>query len=198
MRHKVFFASKELLTDYLHKYGTARTIDHEVNIALHANEWWGKKLNKEFFIVFEQNNKMHNYPDRFTPTIEQLKEILETYLLVDTPVDFGLAPIEKMDDYERFAYPFQIKQFRLPASEDTAQELADFINDKANRYNDTQICFIIDPQFVGDKKGIIFKMGDLQEKLKIRDNAIRGLYMFQRTKNDFNFLLVWKSPLVTE
>lgn len=184
--------------EYLHKYGTDRTIDHEVNIALYASDWWGKKLNQKFVIVFEQNNKIHNYPDRFTPTLEQLKEILETYLLIDTPIDFALAPIGKMDDYDRFAYPFQVKQFRLPASADTAQKLADFINDKTNHYNDTQICFIIDPQLVGNKKGEMFVMRDLQEKLKIRDNAIRCLYMFQRTKDNFKFLLVWKSPLAKE
>lgn len=187
-----------MLTGYLHKYGTDRTIDHEVNIALYASDWWGKKLNQEFVIVFEQNNKMHNYPDRFTPTVEQLKEILETYLLIDTPVDLALAPTEKMADYNRFAYPFQVKQYRLPATNDSSQKLADFINKKANSYNDTQLCFIIDPQLVGDSLGKMFKIGDLQEKLKIRDDAIRGLYMFQRSKDGFEFILVWKSPLVNE
>lgn len=194
----MFFAKKELLIEYLHKYGTDRTIDHEINIALYASDWWGKKLNQNFVIVFEQNNKMHDYPDRFSPTVDELKDILENYLTVDTPVDFALAPIKKMEDYDSFAYPFQVKQLRLPATADPSQTLADFINKKANSYNDTKICFIIDPQLVGEKKGEMFRIGDLQEKLKIRDNAIRGLYMFQRTQDEYDFLLVWKSPLVTE
>ncbi len=198
MRKKVFFARKELLMKYLHKYGTDRTIDHEVNIALYACDWWGKKLNQEFVIAFEQNDKIHNYPDRFTPTMEQLKEILETYSQIDTPVDFALAPIEKLEDYDKFGYPFQVKQLRLSATDDPAQKLADFINRKANRYNDTLITFIIDPQLVGDNSEKTFAMENLQEKLRIRDNAIRSLYMFQRKNDDFNFVLVWKSPLVKD
>lgn len=198
MKHRIFFANKELLIEYLHKYGGDKTIDHEVNIALYAQEWWEKKMNQRFVIVFEQNNKMHNYPDRFTPTVEQLKDILETYVEVDTPVDFGLAPIEKVEDYDGFAYPFQVKQIRMPISEDTPQKLADFVSSKANRYRDTKICFIIDPQLVGNNTGTMFRMGDLQEKLKIRDDAIRALYMFQKKGNAFEFLTVWKSPLATE
>lgn len=199
MKQKVFFASKDLLMEYLHKYGTDRTIDHEVNIALYANEWWGKKLNEEFVIVFEQNNKMHNYPDRFTPTVEQLKEILETYMVVDTPVDFALAPVGKLEDYDRFCYPFQVKQVRLPIADDINQKLADFISEKANKYRDTKICFIVDPRLVGDNKGNQFSLGELSEKLTIRDDAMRGVYIFQQASvEDFTFLPLWKSPLVTE
>jgi hypothetical protein len=198
MKKRVFFASKELLIDYLHRYGTDRTIDHEVNIALYAKEWWEKKMNQEFMIVFEQNNKMHNYPDRFTPTVEELKDILDTYLEVDTPVDFALAPIEKMRDYDRYAYPFQVKQLRIPVTDDTSQKLADFISEKANRYKDTRICFIVDPQLIGNSNGKMFRMGDLQDKLTIRDDAMRAVYMFQRSGDDFTFLTIWKSPLVTE
>jgi hypothetical protein len=200
MKHKVFFAEDRVLISYLNKYGQmGRSIDHEINISLYAKESWEKKLNKKLMIVFEQNRKMHNYPDRFTATAYELKNIFETYAETNTPVDFALAPISSSEEFDGFAYPFQVKRKPLRISANAEQKLAVFISKKANSYRDTNIVLIIDPQFMGKNKNEKkFKLDELKKMIKIKNDAVRAIYLFQKNKSSFDFLLLWISPHVKE
>lgn len=195
MKHRIFFASDEMLIAYLQKYGQIdRAIDHEINMSLHAKEFWEKKLGQKLMVVFEQNDKMHKYPERFTAGVEELKEILQTYNEQNTPVDFALAPVSSPEKFDGFAYPFQVKRARLKVSGNVTKEFADFINEKANKYRAIDTCLILDPQLVGDNKDKkMFQVDELKSLLKIDEQALRAIYIFQSSSEATNFLPLWVS-----
>lgn len=194
MKHNIFYLDGEILKQYLEQYGRgAHSKDYEFAISVHAKEYFEKKLNQQFVIVFEQNSKRHNFPNRFTPNLEQLREILTTYNEEDTPVDFALAPVSA-DKFEGYAYPFQIKRFYSKPSDKTNEELASFINEKANKYRSSQVGLIIVPQLRGqevDTKG--FDKQELISKLNIHEGAVRVVYMFQFLNNTPSFVFLWAS-----
>jgi hypothetical protein len=110
------------LIQYLQKYGKGtRSKDYEFAISLHAKKFFA--LNQQLVIVFEQNSKKHNYPNRFSPNLQQLREIITTYNEENTPVDFALAPVNA-NAFEGYAYPFQVKRFYCKPSDKTNLELA--------------------------------------------------------------------------
>lgn len=194
MKHNIFYLDGEILKQYLEQYGRgAHSKDYEFAISVHAKEYFEKKLKQQLMIVFEQNSKRHNFPNRLTPNLEQLREILSTYNEEDTPVDFALAPVSS-DSFEGYAYPFQVKRFYSKPSDKTNAELAAFINEKANKYRSSQVGLIIVPQLRGqevDTKG--FDVKDLQSKLKIQEGAIRAVYVFQYLNDIPKFVLLWAS-----
>lgn len=194
MKRNIFFVDEAILIQYLEKYGKSNTKDYEFAISIHAKKYFEEKLNQKLIIVFEQNNKLHNYPKRFTPNLGQLREIITTYNEENTPVDFGLAPVNS-GEFDGFAYPFQVKKFITKPSETTNDELAAYINKKANRYRSSDIGLIIVPQLVDletDTKG--FDKQELISKLNINDNAVRVVYMFQFFNKVPKFILLWASP----
>lgn len=194
MKHNIFYLDGEILKQYLEKYGKgAHSKDYEFAISVHAKEYFEKKLNQQLMIVFEQNSKRHNFPNRFTPNLEQLREILTTYNEEDTPVDFALAPVSE-GKFEGYAYPFQIKRFYSTPSGKTNEELAAFINEKANNYRSSQVGLIIVPQLRGqdvDTKG--FDVKELQSKLNIQEGAVRAVYVFQYLNDTPKFVGLWAS-----
>lgn len=195
MKHRVFFLDGEKLIEYLQKYNRGlNSKDYEFFICLHAKTYWEKKLKQDLIIVFEQNSKMHSYPERFTPTLEQLKEILRTYNEENTPVDFGLAPVSSTNEFEGFAYPFQVKKYISTTGENNENDLAAYINKKANGYRASDTCLIIVPQLMGakeDQKG--FNIAEVRKLLKIDEKAIRAVYVFQFFNGTPNFIPLWAS-----
>lgn len=195
MKHRIFFVDEEKLIEYLQKYGRgARSKDYEFAIALHAKTYWDKKLRQKHIIVFEQNNKMHNYPQRFSPTVEELKDILRTYNEENTPVDFALAPVSTADEFEGIAYPFQIKKYVPDTDEPDNSEFAAYISEKANKYRASDTCLIVFPEMLDkeDTKG--FDITEVKKMLKIDNKSVRAVYGFQFFDDTPNFILLWASP----
>ena len=193
MKYKIFYIDDKILAEYLSKYGRGpRSKDYEYTISLYARSYFENKLGENLVIAFEQNNKNHKYPDFFTPNLEQLREILNLYNEEKTPVDFLLAPTIS-GNFTGYAYPFQIKRFFMNPKDNTAEELATYINKKANNYYSEDVSLIIVPILVSqeiDQKG--FNIQDLVNKLNIHKNTIRALYIFQLFDGIPNFTLVWK------
>lgn len=194
MKHNIFYLDSEILKQYLEQYGRgAHSKDYEFSISLQAKEYFEIMMNQKLVIVFEQNSKRHNFPNHFTPNLEQLREILTTYNEEDTPVDFALAPVSS-DSFEGYAYPFQIKRFYSKPSDKTNEELANFINEKANKYRSSQVGLIIVPQLRGPEVNTMeFDMKDLQSKLNIQEGAVRAVYVFRYLNDAPKFVLLWSS-----
>ncbi len=201
MKQNIFFINKRLLQEYIDKYANPnRTLDQEIIMGLNALKFWEKKLNLELVLVFEVNNKSHSYPSYFFPTTEQLKEIFDKYILIDTPVDFALAPADDIKKYNAYAFPFQVKTIPLEPTDDLDEVLSDFISEKANKYRDINLTLIINPQLRCDinaeKK--LFSIDKLKELLTIREDAVRAIYLFQESSDSVNFLQIWVSPLIKD
>ncbi|NMC35607.1 hypothetical protein GYA49_01030 [Candidatus Beckwithbacteria bacterium] len=194
MKHNIFFLNAEILKQYLKQYGRGvHSKDYEFAISVHAKEYFEEKLNQQFVITFEQNSKRHNFPNRFTPSLEQLREILTTYNEEDTPVDFALAPVSA-DKLEGYAYPFQIKRFYSTSLDRANEKLAAFINEKANKYRSSQVGLIIVPQMRGQETNTkSFDIKDLKSKLNIQEGAIRAVYVFQFFNETPKFIGLWAS-----
>lgn len=202
MKTFTFYVNPLVLEDYLKIYGRSlKTKDYEYHIALHANHFFGKQFNQKFSIAFETKNKPAGYPDHMdTVTAEQLKEILKVNT-EDTPVDFALAPL-KDGKLEGYAYPFQIKKFIADADEITSTVVAEYINNKANHYRAREVSMIVVPVNKvdqNDPKG--FDINELKSNLKVDDNALFAIYIFQYVKGETYFKPIWSSSrakVVTE
>jgi len=200
MKHRIFYISDEKLIEYLKKYGRgANSKDYEFSVSLHAKSFWERKLKQKLSVVFEQNDKMHDYPQQFSPTLEDLKEILRTYNKEDTPIDFALAPISSEGDFIGLAYPFQIKKFMPNFEDDLSIKFAEFINKKTNSYRDNDLCMIFLPIIPGIKENSVgFKIQEIKDNLKIDENSVRAIYCFQFSKGTPSFSLLWASQKTLE
>lgn len=200
MRHKIFYISDEKLIEHLKKYGRGvNSKDYEFSVSLHAKTFWEAKLKQKLYVVFEQNDKMHKYPQQFSPTLEELEDILRIYNKEDTPVDFALAPISPEGNFTGLAYPFQIKKFMPNSKKDLSIKFAEFINKKTNSYIDNDLCMIFLPQMLGIKENSVgFKIKEVKDNLKINKNSVRAIYCFQFSKGKPSFQLLWGSQRALE
>ena len=200
MKHKIFYITDEKLINYLKKYSRGvNSKDYEFSVSLHAKAFWEEKLKQKLCVVFEQNDKMHDYPQRFSPTLEELKDILRIYNKEDTPVDFALAPISPEDKFVGYAYPFQIKKFMPKIGDNLSIKFAEFINKKTNSYRDKDLCMIFLPQLLGIKEdSVSFNIKEVEDNLKINENSVRAIYCFQFSKGKPSFALLWASQKALE
>lgn len=199
MKHNTFYVEAHVLEDYLRKYSRGlKTKDYEYHIALYAKDFFDRQLKQESLLAFEVNNKQHTYPKQMKITAELLKEILRDYKEENTPVDFALAPV-KDGQLLGYAYPFQIKKFLSEFNEMTTTEVADYINNKANHYRDSEVSMIIVPVNKVDSdipKG--FDINELKSKLKIDDKALHSVYIFQNIDGTAYFRPIWRSSRVID
>lgn len=200
MKHKIFYISDEKLIEYLMQYSRGiNSKDYEFSVSLHAKAFWEEKLKQKLCVVFEQNDKMHDFPQQFSPTLEELKDILRIYNKEDTPVDFALAPISPEGKFIGFAYPFQIKKFMPRILDNLSIEFAKFINKKTNSYRDKDLCMIFLPQILGIKENSMsFKIEEVKDNLKINEDSVRAIYCFQFSKGKPSFSLLWASQKALE
>lgn len=194
MKHKAFYVDAPVMEEYLSKYGRgARSKDYEYAVALHAKTFWEKKDGVKYRISFEQNDKMHSYPNDFTPTAEELRDILLTYNKEYTDVDFGLAPVSASGKLEGYTYPFQIKKY-VPDNEKPDNEaFAAYISEKANHYRAGDTCMIVFPEMLGREVTEGYDIAEVKKHLNIDEGAVRAIYGFQFDNGTPNFILLWAS-----
>ena len=194
MKHNIFYIKDEILNEYLRVYGRGpHSKDYEYNIAIEAKYYFDIHLKQVHVIGFEQNDNQHDFPRDFSPTIEDVKEILIKYNKEDTPVDFELAPV-KDGEFLGYSYPFQIKRFYKASDATSNNELASAINKYANKYGWKDLSLIIVPIIKGkeeDKTG--FNVDELKSMLEIQEGALRIVYMAQIMGTSIGFVQLWGS-----
>lgn len=194
MKNNVFYLSARSLEAYLKKYDRGlNTKDYEYHIALYAHAFYEERLKQEFVIAYEVNDKPHNYPRRMGEiNIEVLKDIIQNHFKENTDVDFVLAPRINAEE-GKVGYPFQLKKF--VAEEDvTSSGAAEYINEKANRYHNNELTMIVIPVNKVDRdvqKGL--DINELKSKLKINDNALFAVLMFQSYNGKAILRPIWLS-----
>src|ERR1035437_7545429 len=180
MKHIAFYLDALVMEEYLQKYNRGvRSKDYEYSVALHAKTFWEKKDGIKYKISFEQNDKMHDYPDNFTPTAEELKEILLTYNKEDTDVDFALAPVSASSEPEGYSYPFQIKKYIPKDEEPDNKAFAAYISEKANHYRAGETSMIVFPELLGKESAKGYDIAEIKKNLKINEDAVRAVFAFQ-------------------
>jgi len=198
MPNNVFYLSATALENYLKSYDRGfHTKDYEYHIALHAHAYYEKHLDQEFAIAFEVNNKPHNYPKKMEEiSTKVLKEIITNYFREDTDVDFVLAPKHDLQ-MNKIGYPFQLKKFVAGVETVTSAAIADYINKKANGYHNSELSIIIIPiDGVEPETKKRVEVEEVRSLLKISDNALYAVFVFQNVDGDVSLTPIWFSTRV--
>ncbi len=197
MPTNTFYLSAAALEKYLEIYDRGlNTKDYEYHVALHAHAYYEEHLKQKFSIAFEVNDNPHNYPKRMEEiSTEVLRDIILNHFKENTDVDFVLAPQNNTE--KKIGYPFQLKKFVFGAEAVTSSIVADYINKKANSYSNSDLSMIVIPvNKVDSQEKISFDTKQLKSQLKINNNALYAVFIFQHIDGKISLKPVWLSSRV--
>lgn len=169
--------------------------DYEYAVSVHIKRLFEKIHNKPFTITFELNNKSNIPVGNLNSTPEETINILTKFLKKDTPVDFGLLP-GIPGNFEKYAYPFQVKKFISGSRVDFVRKFASFINQKANRYRTSNISLILIPQLVNDERDLRLEkfpipIKELISYLSINENSVSSILIFELINGKPKLTKIW-------
>lgn len=202
MKTKIFYISEESLTEAIRRLypENIKSKDYEYLLSIYVKRIYERYYKKTFKITFELNNKHQEVNRQLELTPDETVGILRTYLEENTPVDFGLAPVDKNGEFEGYSFPFQIKKYIGFSSESFLNELLGFIKDKSSHYCSPNTSLIVLPELslskgdelnahiVGFSKDF-FRV--VAKKINIKDKSLRSILIFSLKDNEPVLTQVW-------
>jgi len=202
MKTRIFYVSEESLIEAIRRLypDKVKSKDYEYLISIYTKRIFERHDNKTYKITFELDNKHQesNRPLELTP--DETVEILRTYLEENTPVDFGLAPVDKNGDFEGYSYPFQVKRFIASSTETFLDELVRFIEDKSSHYRSSKTSLVVIPELSSpgsdESKARIASFSEdffraVANKVNINEKSLRSILIFSIKDSEPVLTQVW-------
>lgn len=202
MKTKIFYVSEESLIEAIRRLypDKVKSKDYEYLISIYIKRIFERHDDKTYKITFELDSRHQesNKPLELTP--DEIVQILRKFLEENTPVDFGLAPIDKNGDFEGYSYPFQVKRFIGFSHETYLDELVRFIEDKSSHYRSPTTSLVVMPEFStsnNDKsKAHIVAFSEelfksVANKVNINKKSLRSILFFSIRDGEPELTQVW-------
>lgn len=202
MKTKIFYVSENNLIEAIRRLypKKIKPKDYEYLISIYTKRIFEKHDNVVYMITFELDNKHQESKKTLELTPDETVEILRTYLEEDTPVDFGLAPVDGSGNFEGFSYPFQVKRFISFSTEIFLDELVKFIKSKSLHYRSSTTSLLIIPELSSPKedklKARIVGFSEelfrtVANKISINRNSLRSVLIFSLKNDKPELTQVW-------
>lgn len=202
MKTKIFYVSEESLlkaikTLYSNKI---KAKDYEWIISIYVKRIFERNDNKTYKITFELDGRHQESSRPLELTPEETVEILRVYLEEDTPMDFGLAPVNEVGDFEGYNYPFQVKRFIGISTENFLDELIKFIEVKSSHYRSQTTSLIIIPELSTSNSDVTnAHIIDFSEELfrtaankcNVNKKSLRSVLIFSIRGTEPNLIQIW-------
>lgn len=202
MKTKIFYVSEESLIEAIGRLypDKIKSKDYEYPISIYVKRIFERRDKKNYKIAFELNSKHQESSKELELSPDETVEILRIYLKEATPVDFGLAPVDKNGNLEGYSYPFQVKRFIGSSKKSYLGELIKFIEEKASHYHSPDTSLLIMLEYSRSKKDIsearlvgfseeFFR--SVANKIEINKQSLRSILIFSLRDNEPELTQVW-------
>lgn len=202
MKTNIFYVSEENLIEAVRRLfpDNIKSKDYEYLISIYVKRIFERHDNKTYKITFELDNKHQESSKPLKLASTETVEILRTYLEENTPVDFGLAPVDKDGKFEMYSYPFQVKRFIGFSKDNFLEELTRFIEQKSEHYSAPETSLIVIPELSMSKSDVskahivgfseeLFRA--LANKVNINNNSLRTILVFSIKVNEPALTQIW-------
>ena len=202
MKTKIFYISEANLTEAIRCLypGEIRPKGYEYLISIFIKRIFEKHDKKTYMITFELDSKHQESKKTLELTPDEAVIILRSYLEENTPVDFGLAPVDRNGNFEGYGYPFQVKRFIGHSNETFLNDLVKFIKDKSLHYSSSTTSLLIIPELSSPNKDklkacIVGFSEDffraVANKININRNSLRSVLIFSLKNDNPELTQVW-------
>lgn len=202
MKTNIFYVSEEILIEAIRQLypDKIKSKDYEYPISIYVKRIFERHDNKTYKITFELDNKHQESKKPLELTPEETVKILRTYLEENTPVDFGLAPVDKDGNFEGYGYPFQVKRFIGLSTETFLDDLIKFIENKSSHYRSDKTSLIVMPAFSvslneGEKAHLIGFSEDyfrtVANRISVNDKTLRAILAFSIKDGEPTLTQIW-------
>lgn len=202
MKTKIFYVSEEKLIETIRRLypNKIKSKDYEYLISIYVKRIFERHDNKTYKITFELDSKHQESSRSLELTTDETVKILRTYKEENTPVDFGLAPVDKNGDFDGYSYPFQVKRFIGFSREPFLDELVRFIEDKSSHYRSPTTSFVVMPEFSASNNDASNAniVGFSEEffravanKVNINEKSLRSILIFSLRDGEPDLTQVW-------
>jgi len=202
MKTKIFYVSEESLIEAIRCLYPKRikSKDYEYLISIYTKRIFERHYNQTYKITFELDDKHQETSRPLELTPDETVKILRTFLKEKTPIDFGLAPVDKNGNSEGYCYPFQVKRFIGLSKEKFLDQLSSFINGKSEHYKSPETSLIVIPELSSLKSNVqnahiagfseeFFRA--VANKVKINEKSLRSILIFSIKDSEPVLTQVW-------